>query len=70
MKIRNANIRDNIHKIIYGKTYTQRRNDLVVMFGETAVNKAEIATSRYVGTITAKILFSKHFEASCHAGKN
>lgn len=55
--------------MIYGKTYTQRRNELVVMFGENAVNSAEAATSKYVGPVTTKILFSKHFEACCYAAK-
>lgn len=63
-------IHDIIHSFVYGMNMAQRRRELCVMFGEDAVNKAEVATSRYVGALTAKRLFSKHFEASCYVGKN
>lgn len=63
-------IHDVIHSFIYGRTLSQRKNDLIVKHGKEAVNKAEVATSRYVGAVTAKILFSKQFEASCYAAKN
>ena len=63
-------IHDVIHSFIYGMTLAQKRRELCVMFGEDAVNIAELSTSRYVGALTAKRLFSKHFEATCYAAKN
>jgi len=58
-----------LQTIFYGKSNDQQRRELVVQFGEQAVNKAEQGYSKFVGPVNSKILFSKHFKAACQAAK-
>ena len=62
-------IKNLIDIIIFGKTHQQMRSELIVIFGEVSVNKAEVATSKYVGAVTTRILRSPQFKATCYAYK-
>lgn len=58
-----------MNKILYKRSYSQRRNDLVVEFGEDAVNIAEIATSRFASPLSLRVISSSQFKSTCYAAK-